>query len=238
MLRLSLAILLLSGPASAPRSDAALDQRLLADAADCTLNDLDFLSACLIAGGVSDPAELVEYRELLARRHTPILTGNYQADASDLREALRTGNYNCLSSAALRWELARRAGTELQIWSRPGHVWLSDPAAAVPRDPAARQITPLALAGKFAYNRGLVLLQEGRHAEGLACMRLALRLDPADREARINLLAGLNNWAAELCSEKRYGEARVLIDQGLAIDAAYAPLVANARYVQSRAASQ
>lgn len=237
MLRLTLSILLVAA-AGESAADSTLDQRLLADAADGTLHDFDFISACLIAGGVSDPAELSEARELHARLSSPILTGSYQADASDLRQTIRTGNYNCLSAAAIHWERSRRAGVELQIWSRPGHVWLVDPAGAIAHDSAARQITPLALVGKFYYNRGLMLLQAGRHADGLTCMRNALRLDPADREARGNLLAGLNNWAAALCGQERFAEARALIEQGLAIDADYAPLVANARYVQSRAASE
>jgi tetratricopeptide (TPR) repeat protein len=225
---------LLLAAAGEPAAASTLDQRLLADAADGTLDDLDFISACLIAGGPSDPAELAAAREQYARLNSPILTGSYQADTFDLRQTIRTGNYNCLSAAAIHWERSRRAGVELQIWSRPGHVWLVNPTTSIAHDSAARQITPLALVGKFYYNRGLVLLQAGRHAEGLACMRNALRLDPADREARGNLLAGLNNWAAALCREQRFGEARLLIDQGLAIDAGYAPLVAHARYLRAQ----
>jgi len=278
MLRSSLAILLIASAAGPPAAAATLDQRLLVDAADGRLDDFDFASACLIAGGMSDPSELAELRsrwcelqqridlaaarevppgdlarELHAALHAEILVGGYRSDASDLRTAIRGGDFNCLSAAALYWDLAAQAGIALEIWSRPGHVYLVQPDSSITIEPgskpcgtlppvndslgrpnAARQITPLQLVGKFYYNRGLTHLQQARHAEGLACVRASLRLDAGDREARGNLLAGLNNWAVALCGQDRFAEAGLLIEQGLAIDAAYAPLVANARYVQAR----
>ena len=278
MLRYSLAILLIASAAGLPAAAATQGQRLLADAADGRLDEGDFASACLIAGGTSDPSELAELRsrwsglqerhdlvaardsspvelarELHAILHSQVLIGNYRADASDLGPTIRGGDFNCLSAAALYWDFAAQAGIPLQIWSRPGHVYLLEPDSGLVIEPgsrswgsrspasvsrqhvtAARQITPLQLVGKFYYNRGLTLLQQGRHAEGLECIRASLQLDPGDREARRNLLAGINNWAVTLCGQDRFAEARLLIAQGLAIDAAYAPLVANARYVQAR----
>ena len=269
MLRLSLSLLLTVSAAGVPAPVASHDQRLLADAADGRLDDFDFTTACLIAGGTSDPAalaewqsqwrelweriELAEAHELHRALHSKVLVGDYRSNASDLESAIRGGDFNCLSAAALYWDLAAQVGIPLQIWSRPGHVCLLEPESGLVIEPgsrswgsrspasvsrqnvsASRQITPLQLVGKFYYNRGLLLLQQGRHAEGLACIRASLRLDPGDREARGNLLAGLNNWAVTLCGQDRFAEAGLLIEQGLAIDAAYAPLVANARYVQAR----
>jgi tetratricopeptide (TPR) repeat protein len=254
-------------------------ERLLADAADRRLDDFDFVSACLIAGGVTDARELAALHsqfqglrqridfaairalpagdralELHARLHAQILVGSYRQEASDLRLAIRRGDYNCLSAAAIYWSLAAEAGIELEIWSRPGHVYLArlgsreriepgsaawkasaDEDSAKSPAPPARRITPLQLIGKFYYNRGLVRLQEGRHAEGVELIRTSLRLDPQDREARGNLLAGLNNWAVALCRKDRFAEAQRLIAQGLAIDGGYAPLVANDKYVRSKA---
>jgi tetratricopeptide (TPR) repeat protein len=257
----------------------SLNERLLADAADRRLDDFDFVSAYLIAGGVTDARELAELhsqfeelrqridpaairalpvgvraQELRARLHSQILVGSYRQEASDLRLAIRCGDYNCLSAAAIYWALAEEAKIELEIWSRPGHVYLARPGSReriepgsaawnvsalenLPDSPAppARRITPLQLVGKYYYNRGLVWLQEGRHAEGVELIRTSLRLDPQDREARGNLLAGLNNWAVALCCDERFAEAGRLIAQGLAIDDGYAPLVANDKYVRSQA---
>jgi tetratricopeptide (TPR) repeat protein len=280
MLRASLAILLAATSASAAHAGAQpLDQRLLADAGDGRLDALDFPTSCLVAGGTSDRNQLAELRSrwadlclqadradlrdmpalerakaLHAWLHAEILVGRYCETASDPRQALLAGDYNCLSAAAIYWDLCDQAGIELEIWSRPGHVYLCHPESGEFIEPASRQwrssppaseaaqaqaparrITPLALVGKFYYNRGLTLLQQGQHAAGLACIRASLRLDPADREARGNLLAGLNNWAAALCEQQRFTEARLLIDQGLAIDNRFPPLVANARYVQANA---
>lgn len=267
MLRISLAILLTASVAGLPAAAASPDQRLLADAADGRLDNVDFATACLIAGGTGEPTELVAMqsqwselrgqidvaglRDLHTALHSQILAGHYRADASDLGSAIRAGDFNCLTAAALYWDLAAQAGISLQIWSRPGHVYLLEPASGLVIEPAsrswgslpasplpqhtsaARQITPLALVGKFYYNRGLKHLQQGQHAEGLACIRASLRLDPGDGEAQRNLLAGLNNWAVALCGQERFAEAGRLIEQGLAIDPGYPPLVANARYVRA-----
>jgi tetratricopeptide (TPR) repeat protein len=278
MFRASLAIFL-AAFALAASAGQSLDQQLLADAADGRLDELDFPAACLVAGGTSDRNQLAELRSrwrdlrlradradlrdmsdlkrakaLHAWLHAEILVGRYCETASDPRQALLAGDYNCLSAVAVYLDLCDQAGIELEIWSRPGHVYLRHAESGEIIEPAsktwhsrppvseaaqaaapARRITPLALVGKFYYNRGLALLQQSEHASGLACIRASLRLDPADREARGNLLAGLNNWAAALCEQQRFTEARLLIDQGLAIDSRFPPLMANARYVQARA---
>jgi tetratricopeptide (TPR) repeat protein len=279
MLRACFAIFLAATSlGGAHAGDQTVDQRLLADAGDGRLDDIDFPAACLIAGGARDPIQLAELhsrwadlrqradradlghlpaleqaKALHARMHAEILVGRYCEVASDPGQSLLAGDYNCLSAAAIYWDLCDQAGIGLEIWSRPGHVYLRDPDSGEIIEPAskqwrgrspasastlpattARRIAPLALIGKFYYNRGLALLQQGNHSSGLACIRASLRLDPADREARGNLLAGINNWAAALCEQQRFREARLLIDQGLAIDSRFPPLVANARYVRAR----
>jgi tetratricopeptide (TPR) repeat protein len=275
MFRACLAIFL-AAFALAASAGQSLDQQLLTDAADGRLGQHDFAASCLIAGGSDDGSELTDMRSrwraladrargehsraaadierarsLHAWLHAELLVGEYRETSSDPRQAILVGDYNCLSAAAIYWDLCQRAGIELEIWSRPGHVYLIQAASGTIIEPGsrlwggsapvtratppapARRITPLALVGKFYYNRGLTLLQHGEHADGLACIRASLRLDPADREARGNLLAGLNNWAAALCEQQRLTEARLLIDQGLAIDSRFPPLLANARYVQA-----
>jgi tetratricopeptide (TPR) repeat protein len=183
-----------------------------------------------------------------------VLTGEYRQEASDVRLALERGDYNCLSALVIYWQLSREANLDLQIWSRPGHVYLVNAAngeriepaspnwfqqgaetADVPMDAASRQITSTQLLGKFYYNRGVIALRQGQYAEGLRLVRTSLALDPHDREAHANLLAGLNNWAAALYRQSRYAEARELIEQGLAIEPRFAPLVANERLVGHQA---
>jgi hypothetical protein len=173
-----------------------------------------------------------------------VLTGSYDQAASDLRVTLASGDYNCLSAAALCYDLCRGAGIELDIWSCPGHVWLQtadglvlEPAAPVdaPRRAtrAGRRLTPHELVGKFYYNRGVQFLSRGQYAAGLDLVRTALAHDPQDRDARENLLAGINNWAAEHLRARRYQEAALLIRQGLAIEPAYGRLVANQRLLRT-----
>jgi tetratricopeptide (TPR) repeat protein len=237
----------------------------------------DFLGAALVAGGSSgdvatwrtayqDCCRQIVTDELLelpfAERvtalqqalHERILTGKYDTAASDLRVALSRGDFNCLSAAALLLDLSRQAEVELEIWWRPGHVWLqtpggerleaanpsldlraSEPPSLARRVGVGRRITPDELLGKFYYNRGVQLLASGEYATGLALMRTALEYDPQDTDARENLLAGINNWAAEHLRAGRSREAARLIRQGLAIDPAYGPLVSNRRLLDAQA---
>lgn len=190
---------------------------------------------------------------LHARLHAEILVGEYRKEASDLTLAISRGDYNCLSATAMYWDLAREAGWELEIWSLPGHVFLRCPQQDVTINPAAqdwtaaiaaardvssatvaRKLTPQQLVGKFYYNRGLLALERRDYVEGIQCLRQSLALDPQDKEARVNLLAGLNNWAVELCRQERYASAHALLCQGLAINPDFAPLVSNERSVREK----
>lgn len=226
-----------------------------------------FFATALAAGGTTDACEIAQWQAvygelrravltddllelpsaerllaLHAALHEHVLIGSYQPAASDLRLALSRGDYNCLSAGALYFDLARAAGFELEVWSRPGHVWLQSaageriepatrPGAALANSlpETARQLTPQELLAKFHYNRGVQHLARGEFAAGVELVRTALRLDPQDDDARENLLAGLNNWAAEHLRARRYDEAARLIRQGLAIEPGYEPLVANRR---------
>ncbi len=255
---------------------------LLLAAAPLAADD-DFLHSALLAGSVaSDVARWQQAYALLrdeivtdellslppderlaaieAALHRQILNGKYEAAASDLRLALSRGDFNCLSAAALLFDLCRAAGIELEIWWRPGHVWLQtaegetiEPAARQPAESPSlthrvggtpslarrvgvgRRLTTEELLGKFYYNRGVQLLAQGQYAEGLAHMRTALALDPLDGDARENLLAGINNWAAQHLRARRYRDASRLIQQGLALEPNYGPLVANRRLLAARA---
>ena len=186
---------------------------------------------------------------LHAELHRTILTGRYDKHASDLSHSIASGDYNCLTATALYVELCRRAGVPLEIWAQPGHVFclVGTPPlrveAAVGQFPCtnlfaahslARRITPIQLAARFAYNRGIELLERREFEPGIAALRLACQLDPEDADARSNLLAGLNNWALALAEQDQPAAAAALIARGLAIDPHFAPLVANERYLAER----
>jgi tetratricopeptide (TPR) repeat protein len=268
---LALAGLLLFAPAvpAEPLSD-----RLLADARDGRLDQLGLVAAAVIAGGTHDECELSGWLDVYAERrsrllreiserpaadrlaaihsalHQRLLTGEYRIAASDMRQALSTGDYNCLSSLVLYLDLCGAADLDLEIWLVRGHVFLranSEDSSAVvePGSPQwtsrsavrrtnARQITAVELLGKFYYNRGVELLRERQYAEGIELLKTSLALDPADDDARANLVAGLNNWAVEHCRAARYDAAAALIGQGLSLDPDFAPLVANEQLVRAK----
>jgi tetratricopeptide (TPR) repeat protein len=258
---------------AAPAAGQTLCRQVLVDAQDGRLDRFDFFTAALIASGVEDECELSgwvdEYahkrwnlvgaisdvseaerlRSLHAALHRQLLTGGYQTAASDLRQTLANGEFNCLSAAAIYYDLCEEAGLEVRIWLARGHVNLraADEEAIViepgasqwmggrsSRRASGRQITPIELLGKFYYNRGVGLLQDRRFAEGLELLQSSLALDPNDVDARANLVAGFNNWAVEHCRLRRYDEAAPLIEQGLRLDPSFAPLIANERLVRAK----
>jgi len=268
---LALGGLLLFTSAAAAQSPG---ERLFADAQDGRLDEIDFLEAALIAGGASDECELIGWLDSYAERRTRILretagvvgserlaaihaalhrlllTGEYRIAASDVRLALATGDYNCLSSLALYWDLCRAANLQAEIWLVRGHVFLrtnldGESVVVEPGSPqwtirpgvwrtGARQITPVELLGKFYYNRGVELLRDRQYADGIELLKASLAFDSADDDARANLVAGLNNWAVEHCRAARYDAAAALIGQGLSLDPDFAPLVANEQLVRAK----
>jgi tetratricopeptide (TPR) repeat protein len=256
---------------AAPVAGQTLSEQLLSDARDGRLERFDFFEAALIASGVEDECELAGWielysdkqeevlatagggtraerlRALRAALHRQLLSGEYRAEASDLRIALTRGDFNCLSSLAIYFDLCRAADLDVQIWLGRGHVCLCagdemviEPGSALWKTgpggerPDGRPLTPIELLGKLYYNRGVGLLQEGRFAEGLELLEHSVALDPQDADARANLVAGLNNWAVEHYRARRYDEAAPLIEQGLRLDPAFGPLLANERLVRAK----
>jgi tetratricopeptide (TPR) repeat protein len=187
---------------------------------------------------------------LHASIHDRILIGNYETAATDVRLTLSRGDFNCLSALVIYYDLCRAAGHPLEIWLLPGHVYLrsaEQPALVIEpahKDwnparwhrpaPPGRQITPVELLAKVYYNRGVQQLQQHQFAAGLALLETSLRLDPADGDARENLAAGINNWAADQCRAHHYEQAAELIQRGLSVAPAFAPLVANERLVREK----
>ena len=82
-----------------------------------------------------------------------------------------------------------------------------------------RHLSDLGLLAVVYYNRGVDAVEAGRYDEALTLNRTALRLDPANRAARANLLATVNNWSLEVGRRGDVGRAVALLETGLA----YAP---------------
>src|SRR5439155_2149664 len=134
--------------AAAPLSAQTLTRRLLEDARDGRLVNFEFFAAALIASGVEDECELAGWLDLFTERraellsassegpasersqalhvalHETILTGAYSISASDVRLALADGNFNCLSSLAIYFDLCRAAGLKMKICLERGHVFV------------------------------------------------------------------------------------------------------------------
>jgi tetratricopeptide (TPR) repeat protein len=136
-------------PATATTSrdvESTAEERLLADAADGTLDDISLLSAALIAGGIHDDAEaaiasasfnswLETLREesfaleprnraekIFEKLHSDIICGQYISTCSDVAVALEKGDFNCLSATILYICTARYCGLNARGLATDGHV--------------------------------------------------------------------------------------------------------------------
>jgi hypothetical protein len=254
---------------------ATATERLINDARDGRLDDFTFLSAALTASGAetADDAKkwLAMYepvragilsrlppgtatdrlKAIHADTYQLVLTGAYQESCSDLRKTFSVGDFNCLTSLAVCFDLSQSAGLVVHPILIRGHVflaykngsgqtqffepgageWQSHPLIEVT---VGRTLSPSELLGKFYYNRGVEHLRSRSYQDGLSLLRVSLALDPADEDARANLVAGLNNWAVAQCQARRYDEAASLIQQGLALDPTFAPLIANEQFLRAK----
>ena len=124
-----------------------LEQRLFAETAGGRLDRISLLEAALIASGVDDAAMLRRYVGQMADRveelrrrgavrgtsreqaqavfeflHAEMLTGGYHLECTDLRQALDTGRFNCVSATVLFNCLASQFGLSAAGLEAPGHA--------------------------------------------------------------------------------------------------------------------
>jgi tetratricopeptide (TPR) repeat protein len=95
-----------------------------------------------------------------------------------------------------------------------------------------REVSRIGLIATTYYNQGIDAFHTQRFAEAIAANRKALLLDPANREARGNLLASVNNWALALCNTGELQAAEELLAAGQKYDAAHQAFTHNAAYVR------
>lgn len=117
-----------------------------------------------------------------------------------------------------------------EVWYSLRSEWTRVAGGPIDEDAQARAVSPVELVGTIYYNRGVDLLLAHRYEEAAAANQKSLWLDPANRTARENLLATLNNWAIAQANDREFDQAVKLLEDGLAIERTYQPLVAN--YVQ------
>lgn len=198
---------------------------------------------------------------IFARSHRDILTGDYCATCSDVGITLETGDFNCLTATILFIGAARQHGLKVEALATEGHVFcqagedaprriettcakwfeLDDPQTRPACDPhthprrivnsLARPLTDVQLIAKVYYNRGVAHFRASEFEQGLALTRISLRLDPDDNIAHGNILAGLNNWALDLCRRGDHVRALELIEEVRRLDANYPTLEENTAHI-------
>jgi tetratricopeptide (TPR) repeat protein len=162
--------------------------------------------------GESDPAARGQaVFRFLQRR---VLRGTYHESSSSLAGLFDCGEYNCVSSTVVFCCLAEHLQIDVQAAEAPGHVIARlidgsnrlSPAVAGPRE-AFRELPTLGLLALAYYNRGVDALESHDFDTALVENIKALRLDPASRTARSNLLAALNNGALAASDQGRHEAA-------------------------------
>jgi tetratricopeptide (TPR) repeat protein len=87
-------------------------------------------------------------------------------------------------------------------------------AAGIAKTAESRALGPAELVALVYYNVGVDFAEQRQFADAIAANYKALRLDPASRNTRANLLAAINNWALELTEGERFSEAIELLAAG------------------------
>ena len=183
-----------------------------------------------------------------------VLRGKYHESCSSLAGLFEHGQYNCVSSTVVFCCLAERLQISVQAAESPGHVIarLSDAAESLDiettcRDwshgskPSAsksqdgyRGISRLGLLALAYYNRGVDALESGDFDRAVIENVKALRLDPASRTARANLLAALNNGALSLSDRGSHDAALDRLRFARSIAAEFEPAATNLQIVRRR----
>lgn len=224
-----------------------------------------FADACLIAGGITDRLDRRHYKtkldwieaearkatassksatedgaRLLKFLHAGPMAKGYKTEQSDLHVLLDTGEYNCVSSAALYTIIGQRLGLDVQTGETPQHVFcvlatrdrkidvettnargfdvdpkrkVGPPNAQVPIE-KRREVSAAGLAAVVAFNHGVGLGRQNRFAESTRSYVMALGFAPDSHDAAANLVANLVNWPVELAKSGKYAKAIEVIAVG------------------------
>jgi tetratricopeptide (TPR) repeat protein len=231
---------------------------LFAEVRAAKFDHYSFADACLIVGGITDRLDRKHYKSKLdwieaeARKatassksavedgarllkflHAGALAKGYKAEQSDLHVLLDTGEFNCVSSAALYTVIGQRLGLDVRTVETPEHVFCVlntrdrkidvettsaggfdvDPKRVVGPKGAEkpidkrREVKPAGLASVVAYNHGVEFARQNRFAESVRAYLLALGFDSDNHDAVANLIADLVNWPLELAKAGKHSKA-------------------------------
>ena len=232
---------------------------LIEDAKDGRFDDHSLAEVCCIVAGVTDADRIRACRQRLdqlvtdARKltagsksaegravrlhrflHAGAMPNGFRADQTDLHTLLDSGEFNCVSSAALYTIVGRRLGLDVRSVEVPEHMFVTlsvdgRTTDVEPTDPRAfdadatrrampttdrRVLSDPALAAVVAYNHGVAFAKEKRFAKAVRANLLALALDPANPLVAKNAVADLVNWPVELMRTGKYAEAATILAVG------------------------
>ena len=170
----------------------------------------------------SDLAQLIEHGNFncvgatvvyLAACETCGLTAKIQEIPGHVRCQVWLGDrWEIVEPTCREWFTLANDPSQLELIALPAEL------KSVWRDPSAgRELAQLGLVAMVYYNRGLDRLEQRDWAGAVAANQLALRLDPASRSARANLLAIWNNWALQRSAAGEHAAAEAMLERGLAI---------------------
>lgn len=235
---------------------------LFDDAKHGRFDRYSFADACMIASAVTNERTRKRYIDMLdalevgARKattgsksvredgerllkylHAEPMAKGYKATQTDLHVLLDTGEFNCVSSAALYTVMGQRLGIDVRAVEVPEHVF----SVLVSRDgkidvettspngfemdpnrkfgpakagrPLAerREVTPPGLAGIVAFNRGVTLGKQKKYIESARAYLFALGLDSNNHNAVNNLIGTFANWTADLVRAKNFEKGMAVL---------------------------
>ncbi len=222
-----------------PRNNA-MEERLLADAADGRLDEFSPLDAALVASGIEDDDSLRRYGQKAATlveqlrnsdkladaprerveaifdfMHSRVLRGGYDLKNTDLRRVLDEGHYNCVTATVLFNYLAGRLGLNCRGLQMPGHAMSRLLLADGPLDIETTCPRWFQLADDPRRRTAIVGKTIG--AAAAADPSKARQVSPIQLAAMIYY-----NRGVDLLAEKRFAEAAAANTKALRLDPASA----------------
>ncbi len=216
------------------------------------------LAARLVGQAKHDRGRIV-WRYLHAR----LLRGAYVENQTRVEEILQSGDFNCLSACVLFTCLCREFSVDVEPCMVRGHIFCRLPDGATPGggqiveltaniesgafldskktallDPIylqpTRQLSDTQLIAKIFYNRAAYRSDHQQFPDANTLYEASLQLDPEDKYARENLLANVCQWALALSDQGNLAAAENVLERAWRIDAAYGPLLVNARHIDQK----
>ncbi|MDA7950994.1 MAG: hypothetical protein MPJ24_05845 [Pirellulaceae bacterium] len=130
-----------------------------------------------------------------------------------------------------QWEASRTKGQDHFSFSG---VDTNIGRMGTPNEPIRRFDKATEVLATIYYNRGLCALQEQDFSQATFFFCQSLFLAPDDPQARLNLLATLNNRAIRKVAEKKYAQGATLLKLGREYFPDYEPFVTNDLYLHEQ----